>query len=99
MPCETVILDGGIRAIVCGGRRRQHRCACGARAPRQCDWKIEGGTCSRYICVACSTKPEPGKDLCREHATAWDAWKAQRTARPSAPIGVGASGQVSRDFR
>jgi len=45
MKCEHVKLPGGGTAIVCssggrGYRERAHRCACGAIAGLQCDWKI-----------------------------------------------------------
>jgi hypothetical protein len=78
MPCETVTLPGGQRAIVCGSRRRRPRCACGAPAPLLCDWKVGAGTCDEPICERCSTKPAPDKDLCPAHALAWAAWKAHR---------------------
>jgi len=79
MACETVIMPGGITAIVCSSRRRQ-RCACGHRAKLLCDWKTptKRGTCSKPICDRCTTVPAPGKDLCRTHATAFSAWRAAR---------------------
>lgn len=69
-------------AIVCMATRRR-RCACGAIAPLLCDWKTpakKSGTCDRPICEACATSPADGKDLCPEHATAWEARKADRRA-------------------
>lgn len=82
MPCESITLPDGVRAIVCGPRQRKRRCACGKPAPLLCDWKVTGnriGTCDVPICAACSTSPAPGKDLCPDHAAAWAAWRAQRT--------------------
>lgn len=81
MPCQHVTLADGGRAIVCGSRPPSARCACGDRAPLLCDWKTPGerkGTCDRPICANCATSPAPGKDLCPQHAAAWEAWKARR---------------------
>ena len=54
--------------LVCTGRSRA-RCACGARAPLLCDWKVSGkrsGTCDAPAHVhRCSTSPAPGKDSVR----------------------------------
>jgi hypothetical protein len=35
----------------------------------------KSGTCDRPICEICTTSPAPEKDLCPEHARAWEAWK------------------------
>ena len=78
--CELVTLDNGARAIVCGSRRRQ-RCKCGRPADLLCDWKVpnrRSGTCDAPICHACTKSPTAGKDLCPEHARAFEAWKAER---------------------
>lgn len=75
MPCERVTLPGGITAIVCSSRTPK-RCACGARATQECDWKVptrQSGTCDRPICRRCSHVPAPDKDLCPEHAAEWKA--------------------------
>jgi hypothetical protein len=80
MPCQQVKLPNGGFAIVCSRGRRQ-RCACGAPAEVLCDWKVAGkksGTCDKPICVMCAKQPARGKDLCREHAEAWEHWKAER---------------------
>lgn len=80
MTCDTVTLPGGIRAIVCSSRKRR-RCACGQPATLLCDWKITGNrtsTCDAPICAACSTAPAPGKDLCPDHAIAFDIWRRDR---------------------
>ena len=80
MPCTTAKTAGGF-AIVCSGRQALPRCTCGERAPLLCDWKIgEGKTCDRPICTHCTVSPALGKDLCPDHAAAWKAWKAERTA-------------------
>lgn len=81
MACETVHLPGGARAIVCGPRQRQKRCACGKPGTLLCDWKVEGkksGTCDKPICSGCTTSPAPDKDLCPAHAKAFEEWKAER---------------------
>lgn len=80
MTCEHVTLPGGQTAIVCSTRPRK-RCKCGRRATLLCDWKIpgkKGGTCDRPICERCATSPAPGKDLCPDHARAFEEWKAGR---------------------
>lgn len=79
MVCTPVRLPGGGSAIICGPRRRQRRCACGAVAPLLCDWKVPGkksGTCDAPICEACTHVPAPDKDLCPMHAEAWRAWNS-----------------------
>ena len=79
MACAHVTLPDGTRAIVCGTRRRQ-RCACGQRATLLCDWKMPGKnrTCDAPLCADCTTSPAPEKDLCAEHARAWEEWKERR---------------------
>jgi hypothetical protein len=81
MPCTTVTLPGGQRAIVCTSRKR---CACGATATLECDWKVptrKSGTCDKPLCAKCSHVPAPGKDLCPGHAAEWKARQARaRTA-------------------
>lgn len=82
MPCQHVRLPGGGTAIVCGSRSRPKRCSCGSGLPADllCDWKRpekKSGTCDKPLCERCSTKPAPDKDLCPEHAKAWEAWKAE----------------------
>lgn len=90
MVCEVITLDGGTRAIVCSSRKRQ-RCACGRVATLACDWKVPGrrsGTCDAPICRTCAMSPAPEKDLCREHAPAFDQWRAARAAAPAPVQGV-----------
>jgi hypothetical protein len=80
MPCQHVRFPDGTGAIVCGPRRRQ-RCHCGKPADLLCDWKTPGkgtGTCDTPICSSCTTKPAPGKDLCKRHAQEFEEWKAKR---------------------
>lgn len=79
MPCQRIRTPLGW-GFVCTGRGKPLRiCACGASADRLCDWKLgDGRTCYLPICSSCSTTPAADKDLCREHARAWDAWKAGR---------------------
>ncbi len=83
MTCDAVTLPGGGRAIVCSSRKRQ-RCACGKPATLLCDWKVTGSrraTCDVPICTACSTSPAPDKDLCPDHATAFEIWRRDRAAQ------------------
>lgn len=79
MTCQHVAVPGGV-AIVCGLRSHK-QCKCGRKATLECDWKVPGkrsGTCDAPICTSCTTRPAPGKDLCRKHAEAFEQWKAQR---------------------
>lgn len=78
MTCAPVTLPGGQRAIVCTSGRRK-RCKCGRPGTLLCDWKVPGkrsGTCDAPICSSCTTSPAEGKDLCPEHARAFEDWKA-----------------------
>jgi hypothetical protein len=78
--CKTVSIPGGITAIVCGPTRR---CKCGRPAKLFCDWKMpkrKSGTCDRPICKTCAVSPAPDRDLCPEHAKAFEVWKATRDA-------------------
>ena len=82
MACEHVSLPGGGTAIVCTRTKRQ-RCACGGPATLLCDWKVAGkrsGTCDAPLCPSCSTSPAPDKDLCPDHAQAFDEWRSERRA-------------------
>jgi hypothetical protein len=84
MPCHHVNIDG-ISAIVCTGRQRRKRCACGAVAPYLCDWKMGAGkTCDRPICQAHAEEVAKDKHLCPEHQAAYVAWLDARRAKASA---------------
>ncbi len=78
MPCQSVTLSDGSRAIVCGSAARRQRCACGNWATLLCDWTgpAKGPTCDAPICTRCATAPAVGKDLCRTHAAAYREWQA-----------------------
>jgi hypothetical protein len=84
MVCQTVTLPGGATAIVCGPRQKRKRCVkCRGPADLLCDWKTPTEkrprkTCDRPICAGCSTSPAPDKDLCPDHAVAFEEWKARR---------------------
>lgn len=83
MTCEHVTLPDGTRAIVCSSGRRK-LCKCGRAATLLCDWKVpakKSGTCDAPICDRCTTSPAPDKDLCREHAKAYEEWKRGRVDR------------------
>lgn len=80
MTCETFVLPGGRKAIVCSSRRTP-RCACGHRAPYLCDWKVparRSGTCDAPLCDRCASSPAPEKHLCQDHALAFDRWTARQ---------------------
>jgi hypothetical protein len=80
MTCERVTLPGGFSAIVCSSRKRD-RCKCGRPATLLCDWKTPKGktpTCDSPICKHCATNVGPDKDLCPNHAEAFERWKASR---------------------
>lgn len=84
MPCTPFTLPNGDKGILCSGRGRTSRCACGRAATLLCDWKVpqrRSGTCDRPICARCTTSPAEGKDLCPEHAKAWEAWKSTAEAK------------------
>lgn len=77
MTCERVPLPGGGHAIVCGTRQRRKRCACGRPADLLCDWKVpsrRSGTCDKPVCDQCTASPAPDKDLCPDHARAYEDW-------------------------
>ena len=85
MTCEHVPVPGGGFAIVCGRFPRRQRCNCGAPATLFCDWILREGeqprskkskTCDAPLCANCTLSPAPEKDLCPEHARAFEAWKA-----------------------
>lgn len=85
MTCDHVSLPGGGSAIVCSSRTRQ-RCGCGRPATRLCDWKVptrKSGTCDAPVCARCAHQPAPGKDLCPQHRTAFNQWRAARAAATS----------------
>jgi len=87
MTCEHIRLPDGTGMIVCGSKpwpRSKVRCLnCGSPADLLCDWKVhdrKSGTCDAPICSRCTTSPAPEKDLCPEHAAAWQRWKEARSA-------------------
>lgn len=83
MACEHVQLPDGSRAIVCGPKKKQQRCACGRPATLLCDWKVpsrKSGTCDAPICSHCTTSPARNKDLCPDHGADFQAWKIRKAA-------------------
>lgn len=75
MPCVPFSKDG-MTGFLCTSRAPRRRCACGAWATQECDWKVpsrKSGTCDKPICKACSHVPAPDKDLCPMHASEWKA--------------------------
>lgn len=82
MVCRSIPMPGGGFAIVCGPRQRKRKCrSCGRPADLLCDWRMpqrKSGTCDAPICDQCTTSPAPDKDLCPEHARAYEEWKARR---------------------
>lgn len=92
MPCRSVQLENGVRAIVCTGRQPKKRCVeCGKPADLLCDWKIKDprrSTCDAPLCARCTSKPAPDKDLCPMHARMWaDRQAAARTRSGRAEAG------------
>ena len=82
MKCERLHdpKTGELIAIVCGRRVRKPRCACGAIAHLQCDWKLAAGkTCDAWICDACAQEVGPNKHLCPEHQRTYKEWLARHT--------------------
>lgn len=68
--CETVRLDNGSFAIVCGGRHRHHRCRlCGRPATLQCDYPSGPGrrTCDAHLCRICAIPQADNVDWCKTH--------------------------------
>ncbi len=82
MTCEHIRLPDG------NGFRLRHAASAEMRPVRrradlECDWKVPGrkrGTCDAPICSRCTTSPAPEKDLCPDHAAAWQRWKEARSA-------------------
>ena len=68
MPCTTVALPGGVRAIICT-RRQRPRCACGVFSSLQCDAPTHrrSGTCDRHLCAACAVEVGLDRHLCPTH--------------------------------
>lgn len=86
MACNVVQLPGGQTAFVCGPRQKPKPCPCGSGKPatQLCDAPVEGGTCDKPLCKACTSSPSAGVDHCPEHA---EAPKPQaRAKRASVPM-------------
>lgn len=80
MTCHPINIPGLGVGFVCT-RTKAKRCKCGLPAALLCDWKVpskKSGTCDRPICDRCSTSPAPDKDLCSEHAGAFEKWRESR---------------------
>jgi hypothetical protein len=86
MPCVPFEKDG-MRGFVCGPRQKPKPCPCGSGKPatQLCDGQVEGGTCDKPLCKACTTSPEAGKDFCPDHAPAAPV-KAAKAKRASVPM-------------
>lgn len=84
MKCERVQFENGATGFVCGSDRRPKCVKCRKPARLLCDWKVRttrSGTCDKPVCESCSVKPAPGKDLCPDHAVAYEKWVAERLDR------------------
>lgn len=73
MPCRTVDLGNGVRAIVCSRENRPRKCdICGRRGSKLCDFPLNGAktgkTCDRSLCVKCAVHKAPDTDYCPAHA-------------------------------
>jgi len=80
MPCQTVKLANGETAIVCTGRRRQRKCACGNPATLECDFPTPhkaSGTCDKPLCKRCAVRVGPNLDHCPDHPREQSAPPAQ----------------------
>lgn len=81
MTCTPIKFGDGGTGFVCSrpSRKQQKFCkGCGRPADLLCDWKVKGkasGTCDAPICLRCTMSPAPDKDLCPEHAKAFEKWK------------------------
>lgn len=71
MPCANLKLASGETAIVCTGRQRQRKCACGRRATLLCDFKADGAkkSCDKPLCSHCAVRIGPDIDHCPSHHT------------------------------
>jgi hypothetical protein len=89
MPCIPFEVNGA-RGFICTRGQRRRKCSVCKRptASRECDWKKpkkKSGTCDAPLCDRCTFSPAEDKDLCPDHATAYEAWVKQRglpTIRP-----------------
>lgn len=80
MKCARVMLNG-TPTIVCGTNRIRGCCVCCAPAGRLCDWKIgKDTTCDKPICDEHAHQPAVGKDLCQDHAAAWQSHPGNQKA-------------------
>lgn len=86
MPCVPFERDG-MRGFVCGPKPRSKPCPCGSgkSATLLCDGKVEGGTCDKPLCKACTSSPSAGVDHCPEHAEAPKP-KPPKAKRASVPM-------------
>jgi hypothetical protein len=88
--CERVKFEHGVVAIVCGVRGSASRyCQCGRAGKLLCDWKAphrRSGTCDRPLCTLHATEVAPGKHLCPEHRTAFEAWKRRNGLTDAAAL-------------
>lgn len=73
MPCQTVILPGGGRAILCFDRGRASKCSvegCDQPADYACDFpdpSRRSGTCDANLCEAHAVSKGPDLDWCPHH--------------------------------
>jgi len=54
--------------------RRADGSFCAWLSGYQCDWKIETGTCDRYLCEAHAFEVSEEKHLCPEHVATYRGW-------------------------
>lgn len=68
----------GQRPITCTAKRDDGQ-VCARFGDRLCDWRLpDGSTCDRGLCDVHTTQPAKGKDLCPEHAKAWENHPANK---------------------
>jgi hypothetical protein len=78
MPCEYVVLPGGVHAWIRRSKQRARTCSvCGRKINdyRLCDFVVGNAapkprTCDAVLCKACANHREPDTDYCPAHAAA-----------------------------
>jgi hypothetical protein len=76
MPCRTIRLQDGRRALVCGPRIKRpplRRCVVcnipeSMATIKLCDAPVGASTCDAVVCVEHATHVEPDTDFCPQHA-------------------------------
>ncbi|HEX2679556.1 MAG TPA: helix-turn-helix transcriptional regulator [Polyangiales bacterium] len=63
--------SGPVAVFMCSRGRKDHRCKCGDRATKQCDFELsgpkQGQTCDAFLCGRCSVVMGPNRHYCFPH--------------------------------